>query len=187
MGVADLKAVAKAMAHSPVHQYVVPGLTSSLVGGPGHGTVRLFESDRDTREWVTPHSHRFDFACLVLAGEVENLVYTRSIDPGGGSNAFAVGTCRPLYGSVRGLGEYEIVHGTTGQQFIEGSNTYVAGDVYAMKHDEIHSIRFSKGAKVLFFEGPEVAQESVFLEPFSNGKTIPTFKVEPWMFERGGS
>ncbi len=51
------------MANNPIRHYIAPGLTSSLVGGGGHGKVRLFQADRETREWVTPHSHRFDFTC----------------------------------------------------------------------------------------------------------------------------
>lgn len=32
-----------AMSHSHVHNYVIPGLTSSLIGTPNHkGSVRLF-------------------------------------------------------------------------------------------------------------------------------------------------
>jgi len=52
-----------------------------------------------------------------------------------------------------------------------------------MKHDEIHSITFSKGAKVLFFEGPQVSDKSVIIEPIINGQTVSTYDVAPWMFK----
>ena len=42
------------MANHKVSHYVTPGLTSALVGGDGHGKVRLFTADRDTREFLAP-------------------------------------------------------------------------------------------------------------------------------------
>lgn len=53
-----------------------------------------------------------------------------------------------------------------------------------MLASEVHSIHFSRGAQVLFFEGPTVADTSIILEPNVDGETIPTFRVEPWMFKR---
>lgn len=167
-----------AMSHNPVSQYVLPGLTSSLVG-EGRGHVRLLTSDRDTREWVTPHSHRFDFVCLVLEGDVENILFERG--GGVGSNLYAAGTIRLI---AEGMGRYAITRSGDHGSYIEKPAKYVAGETYSMKANQIHSIRFSRGAKVLFFEGPDVTEESVFLEPFSDGKTIRTFETSPWMFER---
>lgn len=174
-----LNAATGGMTHSVVRNYVTPGLTSSLVGGPGHGCVRLFESDRDTREWVTPHSHRFDFTCIVLAGQVENIEFTLSSR----GDAYARGVLRPVDG---GLGQYEAVHGEVGETYAETTRIYAPGDTYSMLHSEIHSIRFSRGARVLFFEGPNVSDTSVFLEPYSNGATVRTFAVQPWMFQKDG-
>lgn len=174
-----LDKIISAMANSQVHQYATPGLTSSLVGGNGCGTLRLFESDRDTREWITPHSHRFDFACLVLAGEVENILFVRGYGPR--LNRFAEGKLRPVSG---GLGHYEVVRIGDWAGYGEVSTTYKAGDIYSMQAKEIHTIRFSRGARVLFFEGPNISTESVFLEPYSNGKVVETFRTQPWMFER---
>jgi hypothetical protein len=174
-----LLGMVKAMTSNPVSQYVLPGLTSSLVG-EGRGHVRLLSSERASREWVTPHSHRFDFVCLVLAGEVENILFV----PSGFADRFAKGTVRPVDG---GLGKYEVVREEGSCGYEEHSTTYKAGETYAMKASQIHSIRFSRGAEVLFFEGPDVSDVSVFLEPFSNGKTIRTFETAPWMFERGST
>jgi hypothetical protein len=169
----------KAMANSPVRQYVLPGLTSELVGGDGHGRVRLLTSDRHTRDWVTPHSHRFDFTCLVLAGSVENIVMERGY--GQACNAYARGTVRPRDG---GMGQYEIARTEDTAWYAEKTTTYGVGETYSMRASEIHSIRFSRGAKVLFFEGPDVVEESVFLEPVCDGKVVQTFETRPWMFER---
>lgn len=168
------------MTHSPVRHYVVPGLTSQLVGGNGHGVVRLFSSDRDTREWVTPHSHRFDFTCVVLAGSVENILFVRS-DNAGEGNLYSIGKTRPMDGA---FGTYETKHGEDAVWFEERASTYGVGDTYSMTYSQIHSIRFSRGARVLFLEGPNCSEDSVFLEPFSNGKTVHTFETRVWMFER---
>lgn len=171
--------IVHSLAHSPVRNYATPGLTSKLLG-EGKGKVRLFVSDRDTREWITPHSHRFDFACLVLAGKVEQILFTRCAPDGG--NAYAIGTLKPVTG---GLGKYEVVRDEAWGYFTETSRVYKAGDGYSMTSDEIHSIRFSRGAKVLFIEGPEVAAESVILEPCTTtGKLIQTFETKDWMFEK---
>ncbi len=62
--------------------------------------------------------------------------------------------------------------------------TYSADEWYSMQADQIHSISFAKGTKVLFFEGPTISDQSLILEPFVDGEDIPTFKVEPWMFRR---
>lgn len=43
---------------------------------------------------------------------------------------------------------------------------YKEGDEYGMMFDEIHSIFFSRDTWVLFFEGPEVTEETAILEPY---------------------
>lgn len=182
MDVTAILAALKLMKHSPVYNYATAGLTSSLIGGADHGKVRLFMSDRDTREWVTPHSHRFNFTCLVLAGSVENILFTRASylnQPG--ANAYVMGTVRPSNG---GLGGYELSRGSTPEAWIEESATYGVKDTYSMTSKQIHSIRFSRGAIVLFLEGPELVDNSMILEPWSNDRVVPTFESRSWMFER---
>lgn len=171
----DLRRMLDAMSTNEVHNYVLPGLTSALIGGEGRGQVRILNSDRDTREWVTPHSHRFDFVCLVLAGQVENIVFTR-----GQGNYYAKGMIKPVEG---GMGKYQVSRTSEWGGYVEHSTTYTEGECYSMRADEIHSIRFSRGAEVLFFEGPNVRDFSVFLEPWSNGRAVPTFETRSWMFE----
>lgn len=61
---------------------------------------------------------------------------------------------------------------------------YGEGTSYSMKSHEIHSTLFSKGAVVLFFEGPELSKHSTCLEPVVNGKHIETMTVQPWMFSK---
>lgn len=171
-----LKAI-EPLIHSPVKNYVIPGLTSSLVGGHGgaSGTVRLFTCDREHEEPICPHSHRFSFTCFVLVGSVRNRIWTKRW---GGDKYESMSLLK-----VGEFGSYErSVVGVDEWRFEERS--YLAGEVYAMKSDEVHSIYFSKGAKVLFFEGPEETTESVVLQPVVDGVTIPTFRVDDWMFRR---
>ena len=94
----------KKMGHNEVDNYVLPGLTSSLIGGFGHGKVRLFSAERETREWVIPHSHRFDFGCLVLHGEVENILFER-----GAGQVYAETTIRHRPNSP--FGTYDVERG----------------------------------------------------------------------------
>lgn len=66
----------QSMQHSPLGNYAgLPGLTSHLIAKSDHGCVRTFSSPRYTEEHITPHSHRYDFTCLVLRGYVENTTY----------------------------------------------------------------------------------------------------------------
>jgi hypothetical protein len=72
----------RAMRHSPRHNYVIPGLTSWLIGQPHPtmGCVRLFTMDRFHEEPIIPHSHRFAFRCRVLAGAVTNRIWIEDED-----------------------------------------------------------------------------------------------------------
>lgn len=182
----ELLEIVTAMAHSPVEQYVVPGLTSSLIGGRDcgaqSGTVRLFSSDRQTREWITPHSHRFDFSCIVLDGLVENILFTLADESNKRyADSYSLGTLKCV---GEGMGSYDIVRSNIPEKYTETSTRYGVGESYAMKSNQIHSIKFHRGTKVLFFEGPTLSDTSVFLEPFSNGRVVETFETRPWMFKK---
>ena len=47
----------------------------------------------------------------------------------------------------------------------------------------IHSINFSKGAKVLFFEEPSCSNKSYIIEPIVNGEVIRTYVNKDYMFK----
>jgi hypothetical protein len=166
----------ESMAHSHVHNYVIPGLTSSLIGGNGHGMVRMFSQERSHEEPITPHSHRFDFQCFVLEGIVWNRIWTKQ-------------TTGDLY-QCSVLEHHGMFGDQTQQSILESAKwhytqtQYKKGEMYEMTHDQIHSIFFGKGAKVLFIEGPNKAPISLVLEPVVDGEVIPTFRVEPWMFRK---
>jgi hypothetical protein len=167
----------RSMMHSPVRNYAIPGLTSWLIGNPSPtGTLRFFECSRDHVEPITPHSHRFDFQCWVLAGTVKNRVWRYS-----GSNGDIYGKSRLVYAGDCGKYTQERAGD---DRFVFSDTVYETGEWYSMTADMIHSIYFSNGAQVLFFEGPTISDVSVILEPVVDGETIPTFEVKPWMFQR---
>lgn len=176
----NLKAL-MAMAHSPVRNYAIPGMTSYLIGAPSEsGTVRLFCNERDHQEQVTPHSHRFDFQCWVLAGQVTNRIWTQNhymTHPDG--DVFV--SSRLQYRGEIGKYEKKTV-GRGNWSYLDFE--YKEGECYSMRHHEIHSIQFSRGAKVLFFEGATVTDSSMVIEPVVDGEHIETMIVQPWMFKK---
>ncbi len=174
------------MQHSPVHNYVIPGLTSWMLGEPSktHGCVRMFTMSRTHEESIVPHSHRFDFRCLVLKGSVKNVIWTEEQTVSYGEaltgdqyevsevtyeGEFGVHKCKPCYRAF----------------FNRKIETYTENKEYSMKAEEIHSIYFSKGARVLFFEGPPRLPTSVVIEPVVDGEKIPLMRTDPWMFRKG--
>jgi hypothetical protein len=173
----ELLAQVQAMRHSPAFNYVIPGLTSWLIGTPHPemGCVRMFSCSREHEEPILPHSHRFNFKCLVLAGSARNRIWQE--DPHGDCYEVSDVTYEGLLG----------VHTKTPvsrNYYSYTESTYEEGDPYGMLASEFHSIYFSKGAEVLFFEGPPQATHSQILEPVVNGRTIPLFRTDPWMFSR---
>jgi hypothetical protein len=169
----DLAALLNRVKCAGIHNYATVGLSSHLIP---EGAVRLFEAERETTEFITPHSHRFDFVCVVLAGSVTNTTFERL--PLHEAEDWVP---RKLKGH---LGNYKLTEPSHPAQYIRATKTYSRGAFYGMLHNEIHTIHFSKGAKVLFFEGPDVTTETTILEPVSRGKVVETFKVQPWMFSR---
>ncbi|MDE2106756.1 MAG: hypothetical protein KGL39_56600 [Patescibacteria group bacterium] len=176
----QLRRAVSRMMNGRLKNYVMPGLSSWLVGGEGAGKVRLFTAQRDTNDWViAPHSHRFDFTCLVLRGEVHNITYSSPPRHDLG-NPFAVGRLEVPEG---GLGKYEYKPGTSPVHYGTHTAKYEEGTTYSMEAEEIHTIRFSRDSMVLFFEGPNRVNFSYVLEPWADSRRVPTFSVEPWMFD----
>ena len=170
------------MAHSPRSNYIVPGLTSWLIGTPhpDKGCVRLFHCSRNHQENIVPHSHRFDFQCVVLKGTVWNIEW--GIDETG--DEFYMSTLRT--GSDIGTYTHD-ARSKMVERFRPFPARHGEGETYSMEHNQIHSIEFERDTYVLFFEGPKKTDETTVLEPYVDGARIPTFKVDPWMFLKGNT
>lgn len=168
--------VIRAMRKSKMRNYIVPGLSSSLLT---NGVVRLFEASREQHHDITPHSHRFDFACLVLRGHVVNRLWRQ--EPSNTCDLYIASQL--IYHGEPGL--YEMSVGDSAKRYRYSDYTHKKGEWYSMLHTEIHSITFSSDAIVLFFEGPMRTDKTTILEPADAGThaRIPTFAVQPWMFQ----
>lgn len=164
--------------HSPVRNYVVPGLTSWLIRESAEGTIRLFHSERTHEEPIAPHSHRFDFTALVLRGSVRNRIwFPRGVNEIG--DLFRA-TTTTYNGRIGDHTKRSYVN----RRYVFMENTYRAGETYSMDAADVHSIFFERDTWVLFVEGPQKSDKSVVLEPVVDNELIPTFRVEPWMFRR---
>ena len=165
-----------------IHNYIAPGLDSYLLGVSG-GKIRMFEMTREQEFFISPHNHRFDFACLVLQGMVRHYTYHPRFSDldedilGDENEEYQISTYYP----PRNGKPFDVKIVDTGY-FSRTTTTYVSGDWYHLFRDKYHSIEFSMGARVLFFEGADQAETSNFLEPIINGKVIPTFTLPDWMY-----
>ena len=170
------------LAHSPIFNYGMPGVSSWLIGTPSKmGCVRLFVSESDHEQVITPHSHRFDFHSIVLHGSVENIMWNQTNKLYEDHvNLYQISKLNYNGDPGKYTQEKCAVSGYKAERKI-----YNEGDTYSMRSHEIHSIKFSKDALVLFFEGPTLSNVSYILEPIANGECIKTFKVEDYMFLKG--
>lgn len=176
----ELVSFIEQMKHSPAHNYVIPGLTSWLIGMPSkeHGCIRMFTMSRTHEEPIIPHSHRFDFRCLVLRGVVHNHIWSRQPRHLGGDQ-YEVSNV--TYEGVLGKHQRSVAERAF---FARDAKTYKTGEEYAMRAEQFHSIYFERGTSVLFFEGPNRLELSQVLEPVVDDEAIPLFKTEKWMFRR---
>ena len=99
-----MKEIFDKLKHSPIHNYILPGLTSWVLkpAGDGHGMIRMFESSRETQEFLTPHSHRYGLHCEVLAGWVENTLWKNSELVGASNSSDEWMLCSLKYGGNPG-------------------------------------------------------------------------------------
>ena len=160
------------MKQDKVSNYVIAGLDSHLIS---KGNVRIFENSRNHQDQITPHSHRFNFACLVLEGTVINREWFETSEEEGD---FFESTTLSYDGEIGNHSKSR-----EGRAFYAYFDTkYKAGDCYAMSAQQIHSIQFSKGAKVLFLEGPQISDTSIIIEPVVDSVVINTYENKPYMF-----
>lgn len=158
-----------------LENYIVPGLQSTLLASSlNGGKVRVFDMTREQEYDITPHDHRYDFQCCVLAGSVTNRRYT-VIERGNKEYA------------THAIMQYDYAKHELDEAQAEWAEarfedeTFGVGAWYSMKATEFHAIRFSRGAKVLFIEGAEVKAWSSCLLPYVNGRICNTFIWRDWM------
>jgi hypothetical protein len=166
-----LNAIQK-MKSSKVSNYVIAGLDSYLLE---NGKVRVFENGRDHQDQITPHSNRYDFTAIVLQGEVTNHIWHDSSPTRG--DLFM--TSKLTYNGE--IGDHKVTQ-ICSDYYRKESHTYTSGQMYSMTADQIHSITFGRNSVVLMFEGPELANGSIIIEPFVDGLVIPTYKKSDYMF-----
>ena len=160
------------MKSDTISNYIIAGLESSLLN---NGKVRLFECSRNQQDSVTPHSHRYSLTCLVLSGEVVNRSWYECSEGFGDFFETSVLTYKGSIGSHS--------RKPSGRCWYTYSDiTYTAGDVYTIDIEDIHSIIFNRGAKVLVFEGEVRSDDSVIIEPVVDGVVIPTYENKDYMF-----
>lgn len=178
-----------ATAHSPLRNYAIPGLTSRLLGDirPDGSRFRIFDMERNQHEAIAPHSHRYNFTAHVLKGWVKNIIWTPEGDQDQADaeegdlyeTTMIEYTGHPGCYRKRGLGM---------RNWVSCFRTYSAGRSYKMTSKEVHSIIFSRGARVLMEEGPQLTTESIMLEPVVAGfGKVPLGETLPWMFVKGAS
>ncbi len=167
--------VIEGMLTDKIRNYIVPGLESYLLG---EGRVRMFRSTREQTMDIVPHNHRFNLACYVLQGRAVNRIYQECFETEGKGDLFVKRGIRYLDSP----GEYELRGHMEPTLYTFHDQEYRMGQWYTMEHHEFHTIRFSKNAIILFFEGPELTNVSDVLLPYVDGKIIHTLKTEPWMF-----
>lgn len=171
----DLVALLKLVGEgTALENYIIPGLRSTMLAKPeAGGCIRRFDMLRDQEVDVTPHDHRYDFKCLVLAGEVRHRryhVYPSSKD----SADYAA---LPYNAETHELD-------TESPRWLAGGfseEVYKAGAWYGCTHHEFHSIRFSNRCAVLFWESAQRKGASSCLLPYFNGRICNTFTWREWM------
>jgi hypothetical protein len=164
-----------------IENYAIYGLTSIMLAQGYWGCVRLFHMEREQLTLIAPHSHRYHHQAKVLRGSVENTLWEY-----GTGDLFQESVLK--YGGSPGKYEKtpaELCHYTATM------SSYVAGESYMMRAEQIHSIKFSRGAVVLISEGPSDFTDSLVLDPVlrnvSDDQHVDVFtdlsSVQPWMFQ----
>lgn len=178
-----MKEIFDKLKHSPIHNYVLPGLTSWMLkaSSENSGSVRMFESSRETQEFITPHSHRYGLHCEVLEGWVKNTIWTPVAHHGAARQADEWMLCSLKYGGEPG--RYDLEH-LRSVRFSGSTSTYSKGENYSMRNSEIHSIQFSRDAVVVITETSCMTDTTQILLPMAYGKVVPTFQVQPWMYNK---
>lgn len=170
------------MKSNTLNNYVLAGLKSHQLN---NGNIRLFENTRNQYDYISPHSHRFNFTCLVLKGDVTNTMWEEvPKDTLENYNECAYDEYCITTNLYKGKPGYYDIKNISKGYFKRYSYKYSEGEIYSMKHDEIHSIQFSKDALVLFFHGPDISDTNIVLNPIVSDSVIPLSETKDYMFKR---
>jgi len=177
----DISFLSKLNGAAPIRNYVIPGLSSYMLGAPGvdGSCVRLFEASRSQLDSVTPHSHRYSLMSWVVRGWVRNRLWREVDDDHAEGEAFRTSWLR--YDGAPGKYKKEI-GGVS--NWVSETRLYREGECYTMEARDVHSIYFSKDALVLVFQGHNEMAMSKVIEPVVDGQVIPTLKTAKWMFKQ---
>ncbi len=175
-GFADL---VRTMTGEAIDNYAITGLRSELID---QGTVRMFTQRTAQMNLITPHSHRYDFGCLVLSGNVKNILWKEVFeDEETDRPVHWMAVSKQEYSGVPG--EYELTYQRQAR-FSTYNTFHREKEFYWMPATDIHSIEFEQGTQVLFFQGPQQFDCSVILEPMDDNDVIPIHDTLPWMFKK---
>lgn len=167
------------MGHSPIHNYTAPGLTSWLVGLPHEaGSIRLLTSEIEQQNFQIPHSRRYDAQYIVLRGAIEVQHWKQMTSSIGGD---LHETAVLHYCGMPGKYTTES-HGQS--RWTRTTQAYVSQVLY-LRAEDVCSLRLMRQTALMLLQGPTLRSTSIILEPVVNGKRVPLFKVEPWMFQKG--
>lgn len=169
----------EAFQDSTISNYIAPGLESISLGQSNGFHVRMFHMTAHQMMHITPHSHRFNLLSFVLEGQVEHHVYEKVSD---GYENRPVAYNLAILSQKGKLGEYETEIYSNGM-FRRYEAVYKTGGSYFLNADEYHSVIFSRGAKVLIVEGPEVNEPKV-LVPLVKNAVCSTLFTADWMFKK---
>jgi hypothetical protein len=166
------------MQGSKLGNYIVPGLESWLLNNK-EAKTRIFVNTREQVQYIAPHTHRYAFAAYVLRGYVQNTIWQYAPEERPGYDLFTITQLGYSGNPGRYPNREEFSHGW----FAPVVSRYGPGEWYLMEHDDYHSIRFSRDAVVIMFEGPERRDSSYVLEPCVNDETVATAVTASWMFK----
>lgn len=144
-----------------------------------HGCIRMLESTRKHQENIIPHSHRSSLHSIVLEGSVTNITWQDVGDEVAYADKYVATQIQYVGGKKR----YERVTSSI-SHWMPTKRVYTVGEDYFMESDTVHSIEFSRDAKVLIFESAQKSPTSIILEPYVYDKQhVQTLEVKPWMFQ----
>lgn len=168
--------VEKCMPHSRISHHT-PGLNYLNLQRSDKFTLKLYLLEPNTNEnsgfLVHPHTHRYEFNTVVLAGRVTNVVFA---DPGNkavpkGATAFP--WLRHEY-TPEGLGGFKgaFLYETADTQ------TYNCGGSYYLKTDQIHTLKTSDVPTLLCLsQFADVAEKSSLYLPLRYKLGAPTGRI----------